>query len=194
MAAAKSNASLASSDSSKKAGKKAEAEAKRVRQSEREKQRVAPAAVPLLRRHAQAAAATRCPAAACGRRARAGTALGSPPPLPPGSPPQAAELAEAQAWVDAARATPAGDKKQLPAEMPKGYVPKAVEAAWCAAAPAAAGPSWCSAVPPPLLAGAAPAAARWRLAPCCAGLTPPLHLAAPAGTSGGRRAASSSQT
>lgn len=45
-------------------------------------------------------------------------------------PTQAAELAEAQAWVDAARATPAGAKKALPAEMPKGYVPKAVEAAW----------------------------------------------------------------
>ncbi|PRW56769.1 valine--tRNA ligase isoform A [Chlorella sorokiniana] len=43
---------------------------------------------------------------------------------------RAAEAAEAQAWVDAARATPTGDKKTLPAEMPKGYVPKAVEAAW----------------------------------------------------------------
>lgn len=47
---------------------------------------------------------------------------------------QAAEAAEAQAWVDAARATPTGERKTLPAEMPKGYVPKAVEAAWCAAA------------------------------------------------------------
>lgn len=43
---------------------------------------------------------------------------------------KAAEAAEQQAWVDAARATPAGQKKQLPAEMPKGYAPKAVEAAW----------------------------------------------------------------
>lgn len=45
-------------------------------------------------------------------------------------PAQAAEAAEAQAWVDAARATPSGEKKTLPAEMPKGYVPKAVEASW----------------------------------------------------------------
>ena len=44
--------------------------------------------------------------------------------------PQVAEAAEAQAWVDAARATPFGARKQLPAELPKGYVPKAVEAAW----------------------------------------------------------------
>lgn len=43
---------------------------------------------------------------------------------------QAAEAAEVQAWIDAAKATPAGQKKQLPAEMPKGYAPKAVEAAW----------------------------------------------------------------
>jgi valyl-tRNA synthetase len=50
------------------------------------------------------------------------------PRRPPAA--QAAEAAEAQAWVDAARATPAGERKQLPAEMPKGYVPKAVEAAW----------------------------------------------------------------
>ncbi|EFN58150.1 hypothetical protein CHLNCDRAFT_141931 [Chlorella variabilis] len=43
---------------------------------------------------------------------------------------KAAEAAEAQAWLEAARATPAGEKKVLPAEMPKGYVPKAVETAW----------------------------------------------------------------
>ncbi|KAL4444290.1 hypothetical protein ABPG75_012027 [Micractinium tetrahymenae] len=43
---------------------------------------------------------------------------------------KAAEAAEVQAWVDAAKATPAGQKKELPAEMPKGYAPKAVEAAW----------------------------------------------------------------
>jgi hypothetical protein len=43
---------------------------------------------------------------------------------------QAAEAAEAQEWVDSAHATPVGEKKKIPAEMPKGYVPKAVEAAW----------------------------------------------------------------
>ncbi len=43
---------------------------------------------------------------------------------------QAAEAAEAEAWVDAARSTPAGEKKGVEGEMPKGYVPKAVEAAW----------------------------------------------------------------
>ena len=35
-----------------------------------------------------------------------------------------------QAWIDAARATPEGEKKRVEGEMPKGYAPKAVEAAW----------------------------------------------------------------
>ncbi len=52
------------------------------------------------------------------------------PHLAPGVVPQAAEVAELQAWIDAARATPAGQKKQLSEEMPKGYAPKAVEAGW----------------------------------------------------------------
>ena len=43
---------------------------------------------------------------------------------------QAADAAEAAAWVASALATPAGAKKELPAEMPKGYMPRAVEAGW----------------------------------------------------------------
>lgn len=63
-------------------------------------------------------------------RLRLPAALHQRPHLAPGAVPQAAEVAELQAWIDAARATPAGQKKQLPEEMPKGYAPKAVEAGW----------------------------------------------------------------
>ena len=57
---------------------------------------------------------------------------------------QAAEAAEAQAWIDAARATPVGEKKQLPGEMPKGYMPQAVEAAWCVVRPPRSPPLLCT--------------------------------------------------
>ena len=43
---------------------------------------------------------------------------------------RAAEAAEIDAWIEAARGTPAGAKKSLEGEIPKGYVPKAVEAGW----------------------------------------------------------------
>jgi len=43
---------------------------------------------------------------------------------------KAAEAAEVQRIVDAARATPAGAKKNIKADMPKAYCPPAVEAAW----------------------------------------------------------------
>lgn len=43
---------------------------------------------------------------------------------------RAAEAAEIERWVEQARATPKGERKELPAEMPKGYAPRAVEAAW----------------------------------------------------------------
>ena len=43
---------------------------------------------------------------------------------------RAAEAAEVDAWIEAVRGTPAGAKKSLEGEMPKGYVPKAVEAGW----------------------------------------------------------------
>ena len=50
--------------------------------------------------------------------------------LCPLCPPQAADAAEAAAWVASALATPTGTKKVLPAELPKGYMPRAVEAGW----------------------------------------------------------------
>ena len=43
---------------------------------------------------------------------------------------KAAEAAEMKAWIDAAKGTPAGQKKSVLGEMPKGYSPQAVEAAW----------------------------------------------------------------
>lgn len=111
---------------SKKAGKKAEGELKRVRRTRSSSSKRWAAAV----RPRSAAAVLPTPAAPLPARLTTLTPrLPSPFPLPPPRP-QAAELEEAQAWVDAARATPEGAKKTLPAEMPKGYVPKAVEAAW----------------------------------------------------------------
>jgi valyl-tRNA synthetase len=44
---------------------------------------------------------------------------------------KAAEGAEAEAWLQAVRSTVKGEKKAVVGEMPKGYQPKAVEAAWC---------------------------------------------------------------
>ena len=43
---------------------------------------------------------------------------------------RAAEAAEVDLWISAARATPLGAKKDVSGEMPKSYAPKAVEAAW----------------------------------------------------------------
>lgn len=43
---------------------------------------------------------------------------------------RAMEAAEVQAWIDAARATPSGSKKDVAGPMPKGYAPVAVESAW----------------------------------------------------------------
>ena len=42
----------------------------------------------------------------------------------------AAEAAEVQAWIDQAKATPAGSKKSVAGALPKGYSPEAVEAGW----------------------------------------------------------------
>ena len=42
----------------------------------------------------------------------------------------AAEAAEVQAWIAQAKATPVGSKKSVAGELPKGYSPVAVEAAW----------------------------------------------------------------
>lgn len=41
------------------------------------------------------------------------------------------EAAELAAWLEQARTTPKGSKKELPGKMPKGYDPKAVETGWC---------------------------------------------------------------
>lgn len=43
---------------------------------------------------------------------------------------RAAEAAEMQAWIEEAKATPVGERKSVAGEMPKGYSPQAVEAAW----------------------------------------------------------------
>lgn len=43
---------------------------------------------------------------------------------------KAAEAAELQSWIDSAKATPTGERKAIVGQMPKGYAPKAVEAAW----------------------------------------------------------------
>lgn len=43
---------------------------------------------------------------------------------------RAAEAAELQKWIDNAKATPQGERKDVSGTMPKAYTPQAVEAAW----------------------------------------------------------------
>ena len=43
---------------------------------------------------------------------------------------RAAEAIEIEQWISTAKATPNGAKKDVSGEMPKGYAPRAVEAAW----------------------------------------------------------------
>ncbi|KAL6782093.1 TSV2 [Auxenochlorella protothecoides x Auxenochlorella symbiontica] len=75
---------------------------------------------------------------------------------------KAVEAAELAAWLEQARTTPKGSKKELPGKMPKGYDPKAVETAWYdwweasryfAASSDSCKPPFAMVIPPPNVTG-----------------------------------------
>jgi len=91
----------------KKLAKLAEKEAKRAKA--------------IARKAEQAAAASAGAAASDSKKAKAKAEADAK---------KAADALETESWINAARSTPTGSKKDISGEMPKSYAPKAVEAAW----------------------------------------------------------------
>ncbi len=104
------NAGIDPAKLAKKLAKKAEKEAKKAK-----------AAAAAARKKEQQAELAKAKAANEGKKAKQKAEAEAK---------RAAEAAEMQAWIDQAKATPVGQRKSVAGEMPKGYSPQAVEAAW----------------------------------------------------------------